>query len=180
MPTIAGELRTCTEDATQCGDLVDFSCGDGRLVAERTVERIVASLRSDRRRNATVRITREVPGGALVGLVAIEWPGIKVRHADFPSDAYSDAAYIAVITLSNAFRGGYVSQAGQPLGEVLLEGALGFIASRNDGDIPPVQAIIEEENKPSRDLFERYGFEQPIVTNPDLWYVRPRGLSLPR
>jgi len=178
MPTIAGELQTSTEDATECDDLVDFSCGDGRLEAEAAVERIVAGCRSGRLSGITMRVTREVPPGALVGISAIEWPGLVLRHPDFPSDAYKDAAYVAVLALNAQYRGGYQVQNGEPLSHALMADALRFIASAVDGEVPPVQAIIDPRNAPSRALCEHFGFIQPIVTEPDLWYVRPRGLPL--
>jgi hypothetical protein len=177
MPTIAGELETCTEDATNCDDLVDFSCGDGRLPAEQTVEKIVAAYRSGRQ-SATLRVTREMPCRTLVGLTAIEWKGPVLRNPRFPMDGYGDAAYIAVLTLSEQYRGGYRSKGGTPLSRVLLIDALHHIADRNGGAVPPVQAIIESANAPSRALFESLGFEQPVVTSPDLLYVRPRGLPI--
>lgn len=177
MPTIAGELQTCTEDATECGDLVDFSCGDGRLSAEAAVERIVAGCKSGKLPGVTLRVTRETPPGMLVGITAIEWPGLVLRHPDFPGDAYADAAYIAVLALSEQYRGGYRTQDGEPLSHALMADALRFIASAVDGEMPPVQAIIDSRNVPSRTLCEHFGFIQPIVTEPDLWYVRPRGLS---
>jgi hypothetical protein len=177
MPTIAGELRTSTEDATQVEDLAEFSCGDGRLAAERTVENIVAAYHSGRQQ-ATLRVTREVPDGALVGVVAIEWKGAVLRNPLFPVDAYSDAAYIAVLTLSGQYRGGYTTQDGASLSHALLLDALQHIADVNDGSMPPVQAIIEAANAPSRALFESFGFTQPIVTSPDLLYIRPRALPI--
>lgn len=178
MPTIAGELQTCTEDATECDDLVDFSCGDGRLSAEAAVERIVAGCRSGGLPGVTLRATREVPPGTLVGITAIEWPGLVLRHPDFPGDAYADAAYIAVLTLSEQYRGGYRTQDGEPLSHALMADALRSIALAVDGEIPPVQAIVDPLNAPSRALCAHFGFIQPIVTEPDLWYVRPRGLPL--
>ncbi len=178
MPTIAGELRICTEDATECDDLVDFSCGDGRLSAEAAVDRIVAGCRSGKLPDVTLRATRELPQGALVGIAAIEWPGLVLRHPDFPGDAYADAAYIAVLALSEQYRGGYQTQGGEPLSHALMADALRSIASAVEGEIPPVQAIVDPLNVPSRSLCEHFGFIQPIVTEPDLWYVRPRGLPL--
>lgn len=178
MPTIAGELQTCTEDATECGDLVNFSCGDGRLSAEAAVERIVAGCRSGKLPGATLRVTRETPQGMLVGITAIEWPGLVFRHPDFPGDAYVDAAYIVVLTLSEQYRGGYRTQGGEPLSHALMTDALRSIALAVDGEMPPVQAIVDPRNVPSRTLCEHFGFNQPIQTEPDLWYVRPRGLPL--
>lgn len=177
MPTIAGELRTSTEDASECDELTGFSCGDGRLAAEATVERIVAAYCSGEQ-NATLRVTREMPEETLVGVVAIEWKGPVLRNPLFPVDAFGDAAYIAVLTLSEHYRGGYKTQESTPLGRALLLDALRHISEVTDGAIPPVQAIIEAANAPSRALFESFGFKQPIITSPDLLYIRPRGLPI--
>lgn len=178
MPTIAGELLTSTEDATKCEDLVDFSCGDGRLPAEGAVERIVAGCRAGRLRDVIFRVTREAPPGTLVGVTAIEWPGLVLRHPSLNGDAFADAAYIVVLSLSAEYRGGYRTQRGEPLSHVLMTDALQHIGSEAEGQMPPVQAIIDPQNARSRALCERFGFIQPIVTEPDLWYLRPRGLPL--
>lgn len=178
MPTIAGELRTSTEDATGCNDLVGFSCGDGRLVAEGAVERIISNCRAGKLPGATLRVTRELPQGALVGVTVIEWPGLVLRHPSLNGDAFADAAYIAVLSLAEEYRGGYCSKEGEPLSHVLMTDALKYIDSDTEGEMPPVQAIIDPQNAPSRSLCEHFGFIQPIETEPDLWYVRPRGLPL--
>jgi hypothetical protein len=178
MPTIAGELQTSTEDATGCDDLVDFSCGDGRLAAEGAVERIVAGCRAGKLPNVTFRVTREVPPGTLVGVAAIEWPGLVLRHPSLNGDAFADAAYIAVLSLNEAYRGGYQTNEGKPLSHVLMTDALRHIGLKADSQMPPVQAIIDPRNRPSLALCEHFGFIQPIETEPDLWYVRPRGLPL--
>jgi hypothetical protein len=180
MPTIAGELQTSTEDATQCEDLADFSCGDGRLAAEGAVNRIVTSCRNGKLPGITFRVTREYPpeSGSLVGVSAVEWPGLVLRHPGLQGDAYADAAYIAVLSLASAYRGGYRTKEGEPLSHVLMDDALRYIATESEGEIPPVQAIIDPSNGPSRTLVERFGFIQPLPTEPDLWYVRPRGLPL--
>jgi hypothetical protein len=178
MPTIAGELQTSTEDATECEDLADFSCGDGRLSAEGAVNRIVTSCRNGKLPGVTLRVTREHPPGSLVGVAAVEWPGLVLRHPGLKGDAYADAAYIAVLSLTSAYRGSYRTKEGEPLSHILMGDALRHIASKSDGEIPPVQAIIDPGNGPSKALVEHFGFIQPLLTEPDLWYVRPRGLPL--
>jgi hypothetical protein len=179
MPTIAGELSTSTEDATECADLAEFSCGDGHLAAEGVVERIISACRTGEKEVVTFRVTREMPPGHLVGLAAIDWPGLVYRSPAFPRDAFEDAAYIAVISLAARYRGGYTTADGKPLSHVLLADALEHISADSESEeMPPVQAIIEPANVRSRALFEHFGFIQPVVTSPDLWYLRPRGLPL--
>lgn len=177
MPTIAGELRTSTEDAEDCEGLDGFSCGDGRLVAEGAVERIISNCHNGKLSKATLRVTREMPQSTLVGIAAVEWPGLVLRHPSLNGDAFADAAYIAVLSLAEEYRGGYRTQTGEPLSHVLMKDALQHIESSAEGAMPPVQAIIDPQNPPSRHLCEAFGFIQPLVTEPDLWFVRPRGLT---
>ncbi len=178
MPTIEGELQTRTEDAERCAELSHFSCGDGRLDAEGVVESIVAEHHAGEHPLATLRVTRLLPSGSLVGLTAIEWKGVHFEHPLFPMAAYRDAAYVAVIALSAQYRGGYTSCDGLSLSDVLLIDVLRHICLSRNGTMPPVQALIAPDNWPSRNLFARYGFVQPIVTEPDLLYIRPRNLAV--
>lgn len=128
--------------------------------------------------DATLRVTREMPQRALVGVTAIERPGLVLRHPSLNGNAFADAAYIAVLSLAEEYRGGYRSKDDEPLSHILMKDALRYIGAKTEGEIPPVQAIIDPQNVPSRSLCEHFGFIQPIVTEPDLWYVRPRGLPL--
>jgi hypothetical protein len=176
MPIIAGELQTYTESLAGCHDLDDFSCGDKRHSYERTVERIVSAHRNGRGHpGATLRVTRELPARTLVGLSIILWrAGPKVRHDLLPADLYQDATYIDVIALSEGYRGegGFTCQDGTPVSDFVLIEALRYI-EEHEGAMPIVQAVIEAENGPSQELFRRHDFEQPIVTQPDLLFVRP-------
>lgn len=178
MPEIAGELQTCTETTDECTELAEFSCGDGRHSAEAAVERIVADHCGNKRSDITLLATRETPSKALVGLTILHAEGLVLEHPSFEDGAYKDAVYIAVISLSAQYRGGYTLPDGTPLSSVLLREALRHIAEEAEGEIPPVQAVIEPGNGLSRTLFESFGFEQPIETTPDLLYVRPRGLAI--
>lgn len=179
MPAIEGELRTFTEDADACAaDLAGFTCGDGRIGAEHTVDRIVGSYAAGQNSVPTLRLTRELPEGKLVGLVAIEDGGVGYAHPLFEMPDWKDPVYIALLSLSSDYRGGYVTQDGTPLSHVLLRDALQFLAAREDGAIPSTQAIIAPENTLSRRLFEDHGFEM-IPTTPELLYVRPKGLAIP-
>lgn len=178
MPRVTGELQTCSENASESADLTRFSCGDGRSSAEATVNEIVASYATGLNSFATVRVTREMPSGALVGLVAIEDGGLGYDHPLFRMKDWKDPVYIAVLTLSATYRGGYLDKDGNPLSHTLLRNALQFIAAREGGPVPSAQAVIAPDNEPSRRLFEAFGFEM-IPTTPELLYVRPRGLAIP-
>lgn len=173
MPIIEGDLQTATETAQECTELASFSCGDKRYAYEATVERIVARHRDQGLHgNVTLRVTRELPSRALVGLSIISWKaGPILRHRLIPVDEYMDAAYVHVIALSKDYRGRYTCRDGTPLSDFIVMETLRHI-EEHEKNMPIVQALIEPDNDPSRDMCARHGFEQPFVTAPDLLYVR--------
>ena len=177
MPTISGELQTLVEDPRTCADLVDFTCGDARRHAEDTVELIIEQLSKGERPHATMLVTREVHTGTLVGLSAIEWQPLRIQHPSFPMDAYQDAVYLAVLTLSEPYRGRCRSIHGQPLSEVLANEAYCQIASVRGDDLPPIQAFVDPGNTPSLELTRSQGFEIQVEWSNELMVVRPRGLG---
>ena len=130
MPAIAGELRTSTEDATVCPGLADFSCGDGRIDAEETVNGIVEDYANGLITSVTLRVTREHPSEQLVGVVGVESGGVGYDHPLFQMEDWTDPVYLSVITLSAFYRGSYVSREGVPLSHVLMRDALEGLASR--------------------------------------------------
>jgi hypothetical protein len=176
MPIIAGELQTDTENATECADLANFSCGDKRHSYEDTVERIIARHHAGTHphADASLRVTREMPAGTLVGLSIILWKfGPRIRHRWFPEDQYKDAAYIDVLALSEHYRGegGYECQDGTPVSDFVLAETLRHV-EEHEGRMPVVQGMVESDNELSRELLVRHGFEQPFVMPGDLLYVR--------
>ncbi len=175
MPTISGELQTFVEDPRTCADLADFTCGDASRHAEEVVEEIIGQLRNGERLGTTMLVTREMPERTLVGLSAIQWEPIRVQHPSFPEDAYPDAVYLAVLTLSESYRGRYTSVHGQPLSEVLLNEAYCQIASVRSDEMPPIQALIDPTNAPPLDLTRDQGFEIEVEWPNELLLVRPRG-----
>jgi len=178
MPTIAGELQTRTEDPTACDGLSDFRCGDGRLKAEAAVEDIVAEYRSGEDLSVITRVTREFPSGAIVGVAGIKRRGLRLRHPRLREDAYRDAALIEVVALSAPYRG-HATSNGQPLSQLVLTDALSHIASISDEGIPPIQAVISPENRPSIAMVETHSFVMlDPPTLPDRLYVRPRDLRI--
>lgn len=172
-------MRTVTEKAGECdADLTAFACGDGRIDAEKVVNEIIASYAVAAKPLLGLRVTREFPSGALVGLVGIEEGGVGYQHPLFDMPDWTDPIYISVITLTSQYRGGYVTADGIPLSHVLLRDALVFAASRTGGTIPSMQAVIAPDNRPSRSLFKAHGFEM-LPTTPELLYIRPKGLDIP-
>ena len=174
MPTIEGELQTYTEDATECVELDNFSCGDKRHSYEETVDKIVAKYHALAPPGVTLRVTRELPSRTLVGLSIISWKfGPKLRHRLIKEREYDDAAYVDVLALSDQYRGGFTCKDGTPVSDFLMTETLRYI-EEHEGEMPIVQVLIEPENDPSRHLCVRHGFEQPFVTAPDLLYIRRR------
>lgn len=173
MPLVEGDLQTSTETAQECTELAGFSCGDKRHAYEATVERIVARYRvQGLNGDLTLRVTREMPSRALVGLSIISWKaGPVFRHRLIREDEYREAAYVHVIALSEDYRGRYTCQDGTPLSDFVVMETLSHIEA-HEIDMPIVQALIEPDNDPSRDMCVRHGFEQPFVTAPDLLYIR--------
>jgi hypothetical protein len=178
MPTISGELQTLVEDPRTCADLADFTCGDASSHVEDVVEAIVEQLRAGERPNATLLVTREMPERRLVGLSAIEWQPIPVLHPAFPSEAYSDAVYLAVLALSEPYRGRFTNGSGQPLSDVLLNEALAHIAATKGG-VPPIQGFVDPTNTPCLELVRGYDFEVHIEWPNELMLVRQRDRALP-
>jgi hypothetical protein len=177
MPTISGELETAVENPTTCAELADFTCGDARHHAEDVVEMIIEQLRKGERPGTTMLVTREVPTGTMVGLSAIQWEPFLVEHPSFPMDAYQDAIYLAVVTLTEHRRGRYTSMHGQPLSEVLLNEAYCQIASVRSNGMPPIQAFVDPDNTPSLEMAIGHGFEVQLESADELMLVRPRGLG---
>jgi hypothetical protein len=177
MPAIDGDLVTATEDVVGCGDLDGFSCGDGRIDAEAEVDGIVEDYVNDLLPDAIVRVTREQPSNRVVGLTAVEYRGVEYEHPLFEMDDWKGSVYLAVLTLAVGFRGSYVSKDGVPLSHVLMKDILNFLATRNDGVIPPVEAAIARDNGPSLALARHFGFN-PIPTLGYALYMRPRGLAI--
>jgi hypothetical protein len=185
MPRIEGELQTEIENATECGDLACFSCGDGRLpAAEEDVEGLIREIHAGDWPDAVLRVTRELPEGRLVGVVAVEPASgpLFEYHPLLRAKDYEHAAFIVVLALSASYRGReerFTCQHGTPLSEVLLVDALHCLAEWNEGVVPLTQGVVARANTPSRALIERHGFRTPIATKGDLYYVRARGHPLP-
>lgn len=179
MPVIEGELVTRTESVGECLELASFSCGDKRHRHEETVERIVGHFREGRIAGATLRVTREMPSAALVGLSILELrAGPYIRHRLISEDEYRDATYAHVVALSAQYRGGYTCLDGIPVSDFIVAEMLRYIR-RREGTMPVVQALIEPDNELSREMCFRNGFEQPFVTSPDLLYVRYPDVEIP-
>lgn len=148
-----GDLRTRIEDATGCGELDGFTCGDGHLRAERVIDEIFAAAHAGSWPRSTLRVTRDMRSGALVGACLIAPGPIPVKHPRLTAHAYRNAPYIAGIGLFKEHRG-------RTRGDHLLRDALEHIKRTTRGGMPRVLALIAPDNEPALKLFQRHGFEQ--------------------
>jgi len=178
MPNLEGSLRCRTIDPTTDGVLNGFCCGKRGDGAEREVHRIVGELRTGKRPMAEVRVMEEVPPGSLVGLAAV---GEIVQFPNPRLGRFIGCPHITVIALSEGYRGSDSRGDGPHLGDLLLIDALSHTKAKGRGGMQWVFAYVAQANKPSRDLFQRHGFELLVpAENPhvDNLYRRPKNLAL--
>jgi ribosomal protein S18 acetylase RimI-like enzyme len=140
------------------GQLRRFCCGSAGGRSEREVNRIVHQYATGRRKNGTFRVT--VEGRRLVGVAAFQ--AAAASHPDL--GRYAGLPYIAVLALSERYRG--CATPGRRLGDLLLEDALRAINSDWSGT-PHVFVLVNPNNKPGRELFERGGFRMIVPARPD-------------
>jgi hypothetical protein len=186
MPTVAGDLVSCTEVATNCADLPGFRCGPGTLFpkAEKEVDDIIALAcdpTAPERKNMTLRVTREVPPGAIVGVAGLERGPLAIQHPKYRPHAYKDAAYVATIGLSEHYRDAedpFRTRDGDRLGDVLMVDLLRYVKKNWRGGMPWCLALVDPDNGPSRDLFERHDFELFLPLPADSLFRRPKNLKL--
>jgi hypothetical protein len=188
MPTLTGDFVARTEDATKCADLHSFKCGPGTIFpkAEKEVDNIVSVCCAGvpPRQNTIIRVTREEPPGAIVGVTGLERGGLTIQHPKYTPHAYKDAAYVAVIGLSEHYRDdqdSFRTKYGGRLGDFLLHDLLLHVKKTWRGGMPWVLALVDPANNASRLLFERHDFELFIDLGPgsDALFRRPKNLKVP-
>jgi hypothetical protein len=187
MPTLAGDLMSRTEDATCCADLRNFKCGPGTIFpkAETAIDdivRLACDLNATQRKNMIVRVTREQPPNSIVGLTGIERGPVAIQHPKFTPHAYKDAAYVAAIALSEHYRNHpdpFRAKDGGRLGDFIMLDALRYINKNWRGGMPWVLALVDLENGPSREMFERHDFELFLRLTPDSLFRRRKNLKVP-
>jgi ribosomal protein S18 acetylase RimI-like enzyme len=141
------QLHSRTVDPTAY-PLSGFSCGRRGKRSEIEVNTIVAEYHRGTRFETEVRVTELM--GDLVGLAAYS----TSAAAQPPNtDGY---AYIALIGLSEAFRGRSID--GRRLGDFVLEDILQRIEARWSRSIRWIVTQVDPKNPPGRNLFERHGF----------------------
>lgn len=187
MTTLAGDLVSRTEDATCCADLKGFKCGPGTLFpkAEKEVDGIVTlacDLNAPERKNMLVRVTREEPPGSIVGVTGLEHGPLNIQHPKYTPHAYKDAAYVATIGLSQHYRDDkdpFRTKDDGRLGDALMTDLLRYIKKTWRGGMPWVLALVDPDNPPSRELFERHDFELFLRLEPDSLFRRRKNLKVP-
>jgi ribosomal protein S18 acetylase RimI-like enzyme len=189
MPILAGDLVPGTEDATCCADLKNFKCGPGTISpkAESEVDNIVAAacdLNAAERKNMIMRVTREVPPGAVVGVAGLERGDFVFPHPKFTAP-YKDAAYVAVIGISEQYRDDkdpFRTKDDGRLGDFLLHDLLMHVKANWRGGMPWVFVAVNPDNDSSVSLFERHDFEYMfrLAPNGDAMFRRPKNLKVPR
>jgi ribosomal protein S18 acetylase RimI-like enzyme len=156
---IDGDLESLTINPRTYAPLRHFSCGKGDARGELEVNRMVREYRSGRRKDSVIRATVEAPGHRFVGLAGFHpQPG---RFGNPGMQVYDGFAYVSVIGLSETYRG--KRKDGSNLGDFLLVDALRAIhhwwsTHERSDEMPWVFSLVDPNNGPSRDLFERHGF----------------------
>jgi Shedu protein SduA, C-terminal len=145
-------LRSSTIRAAGHPSLEGFSCGRSTR-SEQEVNMIVAGLYAGDRSMATVRIT-ESRDGQIVGVSAQEKGRIKVTPGPLDLPRSLDSNYLAVVALSESFRG-YRGTNGERLGDVVLSDALG---ETDDEETPGTFALINVDDSAGLALARRQGF----------------------
>src|SRR5271167_1800727 len=107
-PALTGDLVAGLVNPTTCVDLLGFRCGPGTTFprAEKEVNNLIAQCcaRTVGREKVSIRVTREVPPGTLVGVTGLERGSPNIQHPKFRGHFYNGAAYVAVIALSERYR----------------------------------------------------------------------------
>jgi len=188
MPILTGDLVARTEDATSCADLQNFKCGPGTVFpkAEKEVDDIIAACCAccSGRQNTVVRVTREEPPGTIVGVTGLERGGLALQHPKYTPYAYKEAAYVAVIGLSESYRDDedpFRTKDDGRLGDFLLYDLLLHIKKTWRGGMPWVLSLVDPDNDSSRALFERHDFELYLRLGPksDALFRRPKNRKVP-
>jgi ribosomal protein S18 acetylase RimI-like enzyme len=165
MPTLAGDLVARVADDGDRPELGSFCCGPRTVYAkaEKEVDELVAAwcVRDPLRKNMVLRVTCEEPPGSIVGVAGLERGDIAFQNPRF-STPYRDAAYVAVIGVSERYRDDndpYRTKAGDRMGDVLLHDMLLHIKKNWRGGMPWVFTAVDPDNESSVLLFERHGFD---------------------
>jgi ribosomal protein S18 acetylase RimI-like enzyme len=161
MPEIEGDLDSFAVDPRQYSRLRRFRCGDAITRPEQEVDKMAREYAKGARSAYIFRVTVEQPNG-LVGLIAFQPAGfsqpVLAQVNGYP--------YISLIGVSREYRGH--TQGSLRPGDFVLRDALHAIsAHRRWGPTPDIFALVDPNNAPSCNLFERHGFEVVIAADPN-------------
>lgn len=154
MTEIGEDLDSFAVDPKHYAPLRRFSCGERGWRSEEEVNKLVREYASGRHKGGIFRVTvderKELVGVAAFQAAASSQP-ILGRFPGFP--------YISVIGLSERYRGGETARG--RLGNFVLVDALRAINQRWGG-ASDTFALVDPNNRGSRDLFERNGFRMIV------------------
>ena len=95
-------------------------------------------------------------------MTGLERGSLNFPHPKYTPHAYKDAAYVAAIGVSEHYRDKddpFRTKDDERLGDVLLHDLLLYVKKTWRGGMPWVLALVDLNNGPSRDLFERHDFQ---------------------
>lgn len=152
---IEGDLRSFVVNPKRYPPLRRFRCGSNERRSEREVNEIVRGYASGRTKDGIFRVTVEAHG--LVGVTAF-----RTAKASQPVlGRYAGSPYISLLGLSERYRG-----RSKGLGDLILQDVLHGISKHWRGT-PNVLVLVNPNNTPSRNLFERHGFRMLIRARND-------------
>ncbi len=155
---IEGDVDSFAVNPKLYPQLKRFCCGEGQYRSVREVNRIVREYASGRYNDGTFRVT--VEGPRLVGVATFQ--AAAASHPDL--GRFAGSPHIPVLGLSQHYRGR--ATAGRRLGDLILEDALQAINARWRGT-PDVFVLVNPNNTPARNLFERNGFRMIVPARRD-------------
>ena len=133
------------------------AAGRARVGPNGKSNRLVREYASGRHKGSAFRVTVD-QGKRVVGVAAF----LATDPSQPMLGRFGGSPYISVIGLSACYRGR--SSLGLRLGDLLLRDVLRSI-NEKWGGTPHVFALVDPDNRASRDLFERNGFRMIIPAN---------------
>ncbi len=155
---IEGDLHSFAVNPKRYLPLRQFRCGTHESRSEQEVNETVRGYASGKHKDGTFRVTVETH--RLVGVTAFQ-----AATASQPVlGRYAGSPYISVLGLCQQYRGR--KKARGRLGDFILQDVLQAINKRWGGT-PNVFVLVNPNNTPSRNLFERHGFRMIIRARND-------------
>jgi len=157
MSELEGDFDSFAVDPKHYAPLRCFCCGKHGSRSEQEVNRLVREYSSGRHKGSVFRVT--VDGRKrIVGVAAF----LAAAPSQPMLGQFTGSPYISVIGLSERYRGR--GKGGLRLGDLVLLDALRAI-TKSWGGAPHTFALVDPNNRASRNLFERNGFRMIIRAN---------------